>query len=303
MSPRPPVVWSPAYEVDIGEHVYPTRKYGLVRRRLLEADVIREGEVADPEPASREDLARVHTGAWLEKIDAGELSLQEQRRLEVPFSPELRTAAVTCCGGSILTGRRALEDGLAVHLGGGFHHAFADHGEGFCLLNDVAVALRSLLGDGLVERAAVVDCDLHHGNGTAAIFANDAQVFTFSVHQEHNYPAVKPPSDLDVGLEDGTGDGAYLEVLREHLPRICEEHRPDLAFYLAGADPYREDQLGGLSLTKEGLRRRDAYVLETLREAGVAVAVVLAGGYARRLEDTVALHCATVEEAERIFQG
>jgi acetoin utilization deacetylase AcuC-like enzyme len=204
-------------------------------------------------------------------------------------------AMALACGGTLLAGRLALEHGSAGHLGGGFHHAFADHGEGFCLLNDVAVAARVLLGEGRVGRVAIVDLDVHHGNGTASIFAGDPDVFTFSMHQERNYPADKPPSDLDVGLDDRTGDGAYLDALARHLPEALDGS-PDLVFYLAGADPYRDDQLGGLALTIEGLRRRDRMVLEAVQERGIPVAVVLAGGYAYRLEDTVRIHAATIEE-------
>ena len=293
------VVWSPAYEVDIGAHVFPTRKYRLVRDRLLEEGTVEEEQFVTPEPVEWDDLGRVHTERYLRKIEEDDFSTAERWQLEVPFSAELREAMVLCCGGTLLAGRRALEEEVAVHLGGGFHHAFPDHGEGFCLLNDVAVAARALTVDGSVERLAVVDLDVHHGNGTAAVFADDDSVFTFSMHQEANYPLVKPPSDLDVGLEDGTGDDAYLERLREHLFRIVEEEGPGLVLYLAGADPYREDQLGGLGLTREGLRRRDRTVLETCLDRGVPVAVTLAGGYARREADTVEIHCATVREASR----
>lgn len=190
-----------------------------------------------------------------------------------------------------------------MHLGGGFHHAFPDHGEGFCLINDVAVAIRMLRRDRLADRCMVIDLDVHHGNGTAAIFADEPEVFTFSMHQEHNYPLWKPPSDLDIGLADGTGDTEYLAQLETHLPRIVRAHRPDLAFYLAGADPYEEDQLGGLRLTIDGLRRRDRFVLETLRGEKVAAAVTLAGGYARNQNDTIEVHCNTAREAKAHVQG
>jgi acetoin utilization deacetylase AcuC-like enzyme len=294
-----PVVWHQAYEVDIGPHVFPTAKYRLVRERLLADGVIATGDLVRAEPADDATIGLVHTAAYLRKIRDDALSAHERLMLEVPFSPAYREASWLCAGGSIRTARLALERGVSVHLGGGFHHAFPDHGEGFCLINDVAVAIRALQREGAIRRAMVVDLDVHHGNGTAAIFAADPDVFTFSMHQEHNYPAWKPPSDLDVGLEDGVDDDSYLAVLERCLGRILPEHRPDLAFYLAGADPYREDQLGGLGLTREGLRRRDRTVLEACRSASVAVAVVLAGGYAVRPEDTVAIHCATVEESRR----
>ena len=294
---RPPVFWSAAYEVDIGAHVYPTEKYRLVRERLLADGTVDEDDFVEPRPATRDELARIHDEAWLDKVEAGALSHREELKLEVPFSPELREAMTLACGGTTMALRRALDDGVAVHLGGGFHHGFADHGEGFCLLNDVAVAARAVLAEGRAERVAVVDLDVHQGNGTAAVFAGDDAVFTFSMHQERNYPFPKPPGDLDVGLGDGTRDEEYLELLEHHLPAILEDHRPDAVLYLAGADPFVEDQLGGLSLSRDGLRARDRTVLEGCARAGVPVAAVPAGGYAVRLRDTVAIHVATVEEA------
>ena len=294
-----PVVWSPRYEVDIGAHVFPTVKYRLVRDRLLEEGTIPPDDVVEPVPASLAEVALTHTDEYLDKIVRGAFSASEVMRLELPFSPALREASLLCSGGTTLTGELALKRGVAVHLGGGFHHAFAGHGEGFCLLNDVAVAARVLQERSRVGRVAVVDLDVHHGNGTAAIFADDPSVFTFSMHQEWNYPAVKPPGDLDVGLEDGTGDEAYLSLLREHLAGILEGHRPELVLYLAGADPYGEDQLGGLALTLEGLRERDRTVFEMCAGAGAATAVTLAGGYARDTDDTVEIHANTVREARR----
>src|SRR3990172_11193910 len=252
-----PVVWHPAYEVDIGPHVFPTRKYRLVRDRLLAEGTISRVDLIEPAPASDDQVALVHTSDYLLKSKTGTLSLEEQLVLEVPFSPALRDAAWLCAGGSTLAGRLALERGIALHLGGGFHHAFPDHGEGFCLINDVAIAIRVLQQAGEITRAMVIDCDVHHGNGTAAVFGDDATVFTFSIHQEQNYPAWKPPSDLDIGLDDGCGDEEYLKALERYVPQTLDRHRPDLVWYLAGADPYREDQLGGLSLTIAGLRARD----------------------------------------------
>jgi acetoin utilization deacetylase AcuC-like enzyme len=297
---RLPIVWSPLYEVDIGPHVFPTRKYRLVRDLLLRDDVVDESSFVSPEPASWDELTRVHTPGYLGKIQEDELSPLERMRLEVPFSAALREASILCCGGTLLTGRLAVEGGVAAHLGGGFHHAFGGHGEGFCLLNDVAVAAAGLVGEGLARRVAIVDLDVHHGNGTADIFADEDRVFTFSMHEDQNYPAVKPPSDLDVGLPRGTGDSTYLALLEEHLPQVLERGRPDLVFYLAGADPYREDQLGGLDLSLDGLRRRDRMVLEACARHGVPVGVLLAGGYAFRQSDTVRIHAATVEEAARV---
>lgn len=295
----PKLVWDPSYEVDIGAHVFVTAKYRLARERLLADGTVGEEAFVSPTPATGERLASVHTEEYLEKVFTGDFSYLDVMRLEVPFSEALRDAMVLSSGGTLLAARRALEDGVAGHLGGGFHHAYADHGEGFCMLNDVAVAARVLVREETLERVAVVDLDVHHGNGTAAVFADDPAVFTFSMHQENNYPADKPPSDLDVGLDDGTGDEEYLGLLDEHLPVVLDGHRPELVICLAGADPYTHDQLGGLALTLEGLRTRDRRVLEAAREREIAVAMVLAGGYAFRLDDTVAIHVATIEELVR----
>ncbi|HVH68327.1 MAG TPA: histone deacetylase [Gemmatimonadales bacterium] len=297
-----PIVWHAAYEIDIGPHVFPTRKYRLVRERLLNERSIAPDDLVEAEPASDEQVALIHTTEYIRKIQTATLSPEEQLVLEVPFSPALREAAWITAGGTTRTGRLALDRErstarIAVHLGGGFHHAFPDHGEGFCLINDVAIAIRTLQREGIVQRVAVVDLDVHHGNGTAAIFQSDPEVFTFSMHQERNYPARKPPSDLDIGLEDGTGDGEYLALLERHLPDLLARHRPELVFYLAGADPFRFDQLGGLGLTLEGLRRRDELVFAGTTSEGVAVAVCLAGGYALRTDDTLEIHCNTVRTA------
>jgi acetoin utilization deacetylase AcuC-like enzyme len=297
MATRLPVIWHPAYEVDIGPHVFPTQKYARIRKRLLEEGTLTPDNFVTPGAADDQQVGLVHTTAFIEKIKHGTLSRQEELLLEVPFSPELRDAMWLCAGGSITTARRALDLGIAAHLGGGFHHAFPDHGEGFCLINDVAIAICALLHEGVIDRAAVVDCDVHHGNGTAAIFAQEPAVFTFSMHQERNYPAWKPPSDLDLGLADGTGDEQYLSLLERHLPAIIREHRPQLIFFLAGADPYRQDQLGGLNLSLEGLRLRDRLVFDTCWDASVAVALTLAGGYAARHDDTVEIHCNSVRDA------
>ncbi len=292
----PAVVWSPTYEVDLGPHVFVTAKYRLVRERLLANGTLTEADFVAPIAATRDELARAHSEEFLSKVETGSLSFSERARLEVPLTEELRDAMALSCGGTLLTARWALEHGVAVHLGGGFHHAYAGHGEGFCLYNDVAVAVRVLQAEGLVERVAVVDLDVHHGNGTAAIFAAAGDVFTFSMHQQNNYPFVKPPSDLDIALQDGTEDGEYLELLETALGDVIGEWVPDLIVYLAGADPYEHDQLGGLSMTLDGLRRRDRMVLEGAVEQTIPIAVLMAGGYAHELDDTVSVHVATVEE-------
>ena len=298
-----PVVWAPEYEVDIGPHVFPTSKYRLVRRRLLDESALREAQFHRPAPATRDELLRVHGSGYLDRALKGALTRREERLLELPFSPALLEASLLCCGGTLLAGRMALEAGVAVHLGGGFHHAFPDHGEGFCLLNDVAVAAAGLRAEGRVRRVAVVDLDVHQGNGTAAIFRSEPEVYTFSMHQEGNYPFPKPASDLDVGLPDGIEDERYHEILDESLHRVVDEGRPEVAVYLAGADPYESDQLGGLALSLDGLALRDRRVLERFGKEGIPVAVVLAGGYARCLADTVEIHCNTVREAARFLEG
>ena len=293
----PSVIWSPAYEVELGPHVFVTAKYRLARERLLADRTLTEGDFVQPIAATRDELARAHTDEFLSKVATDSLSFGERAQLEVPLTEQLRQAMALSCGGTLLTARRALEDGVAVHLGGGFHHAYAGHGEGFCLYNDIAVAVRALQAEGVVERVAVVDLDVHHGNGTAAIFAEDDDVLTFSMHQQNNYPFLKPPSDLDVGLGDGTEDGEYLDLLERALADVLGESAPELIVYLAGADPYEHDQLGGLSLTLEGLRRRDRMVLERAVGRTIPIAVLMAGGYAHELDDTVSIHVATVEEA------
>jgi acetoin utilization deacetylase AcuC-like enzyme len=289
------VVYSPQYDIHIGRHVYPTAKYRLVHDALLRSAAA-EFQFVEPEPAPWADLALAHTAEYLNSLRAGTLTDDEIQRLELPWSPAILDGFRLMTGGTIVAARLARESGIAVHLGGGFHHAFADHGEGFCLFNDVAVALLVQRRAGAIRRAAVVDLDVHHGNGTAAIFGGDPSVFTFSMHQERNYPAWKPRGSLDVGLEDGCGDDEYLARLADGL-RATIASGPEMIAYLAGADPYADDQLGGLSLTREGLRRRDRLVLDAAAHAGIPVVILLAGGYARRLADTVAIHVATVEEA------
>jgi acetoin utilization deacetylase AcuC-like enzyme len=299
----PLVIYHPAYEVDIGVHVFPTRKFRLVREWLVAARIVEEDDFVAPQPVTDDDVQLVHTAEYVAKIREDRLSPMERLTLEVPFSAALRDSMWLCTGGTLRTARAALGDGVAVHLGGGYHHAFPDHGEGFCLIHDVAIAIRMLQRDGVIRRAAVVDLDVHHGNGTAAIFARDDTVFTFSMHQQNNYPAWKPPSDLDLGLPDETGDAHYLALLARHLPDILDRHAPDLVLYLAGADPYERDQLGGLALTMDGLKQRDAFVLAAARARGIPVAVTLAGGYAANERDTIEIHVNTVREAERQMRG
>jgi len=294
-------VYSPGYDLNLGEHVFPAIKYRLVHEKLRAGGWAHPEDFHEPEPAADDDLLLAHSQDWVRRLRDGRLSPEEIVRLEVPYSPEFEAAVRLAVGGSILAGRLALQHGVGFNIGGGFHHAFHGHGEGFCALNDVAVAVRRLQRDGLVRRALVVDVDVHQGNGTASIFQGDDSVFTVSIHQQNNYPVEKPLSDRDVGLPDGCGDEQYLGELERHYRKTLDNFRPDLIFYVAGADPYHDDQLGGLALTMEGLARRDRCVFGHAVERGLPVAVALAGGYARRVRDTVAIHCQTaVAAAERL---
>ncbi|HEV3276379.1 MAG TPA: histone deacetylase [Terriglobia bacterium] len=296
------IVYSDGYDLHLGDHIFPSIKYRLTKEKLLKEGWARAEDFIEPEPASDEDVALVHDLEYIYKLKAGSLSYTEILRLEVPYSPELVQAVWLSAGGSILAARLALQAGAAVNLGGGFHHAFADHGEGFCVLHDVAIAIRRLQKDGAIHTAMTVDCDVHHGNGTADIFAADPDIFTFSIHQVHNYPYPKPPSSLDIDLDDGAGDDEYLAALEDGLEKSFAAFQPDLVFYLAGADPYRDDQLGGLKLSLEGLEHRDRLVFEQARKRKVPVAVALAGGYARHLQDTVRIHATTARVAQE-FAG
>ena len=290
----------PGFTVDLGPHVFPAQKYRLVRERLLESGIADHADIVIPRPAADEDVLRVHTPDYVRKMKEGAFSAREQQALEVPWSPALVEGVWLAAGAAIEAGRRARGDGCAIVLGGGFHHAFADHGEGFCLVHDVAVATAALRAAGEVGRVAVVDLDVHQGNGTAALFAGDPDAFTVSLHQQENYPAVKPPSSIDVGLADGTSDEEYLAALEAPLQRAVDFH-PDLLWYVAGADPFAQDLLGGLALTRKGLRERDRRVFAAARAAGIPVAATLAGGYAASLADTVSIHVGTVVAAAEVF--
>ena len=352
------VFYSPRYAIDLGLHVFPTLKYRMVHARLLEARVVDASDVIEPEPATWRELALVHTPEYLTKMRDGTLTSEDIAQLELPWSEAMVDgfrmmaggtidAACLACGVSRAESQISnpespanpesqIPNPIACHLGGGLHHAFANHGEGFCPFNDVAVAVRVLQARG-IERVAIVDLDVHHGNGTAFIFNPrgvppprgedlstargappplataagarlesglsasadaDANVFTFSMHQQYNYPMWKPRGSLDIGLPDGTHDATFLKELERGLLAVMAS-RPRCVFYLAGADPYEDDQLGGLRLTKDGLRARDRMVIDAVRAAGVPLVITLAGGYARRVEDTVEIHVATIEEAAR----
>lgn len=268
---------------------------------MIQEKIVPEEDFLAAPCASPEELLLVHTTSYLDKLDKGSLSAQEIFTLELPYSRALVEASRICVGGTILAAKLALKDKACIHLGGGFHHAFANHGEGFCVLNDVACAARFCLASQNVEKIMIVDCDLHQGNGNADIFRNYKNVFTFSIHQQNNYPAIKPPSDLDIGLADGTGDEEYLDALQKKLPQIVEDFQPRLIFYIAGADPYLKDQLGALTLTLEGLRKRDKLVFALAKRSKVNVVVVFGGGYALDINDTATIHFNTVKKALEVF--
>jgi acetoin utilization deacetylase AcuC-like enzyme len=296
------VVYSDQYDLNLGNHVFPSAKYRLTKEKLLEERVIEPGDVVEPAPASDDDVALVHDRNYIWKLQNAKLSYTEILRMEIPYSPELVRAVWLAAGGSILAGRLALRDSIGVNIGGGFHHAFPDHGEGFCVLHDVAIAIRRLQKDQAVERAMTLDCDVHQGNGTAAIFGGDETVYTVSLHQQNNYPYPKPPSNIDVNLPNGVEDAEYLTVLEDALDKALAAFDPQVIFYLAGADPYREDQLGGLKLTLQGLEHRDRMVFEKAGAKKIPVVVTLAGGYARHLNDTVLIHSSTIRAAAE-FSG
>lgn len=327
------LVYGDGYYLPIGAHVFPAAKYRMIHERLLQTGVADANDFLEPQSASDDDILLVHTSAYVNKLKTGTLSPREELALEVPFSPELVRAFWLAAGGSILAAQRAVSDRVAFNIGGGFHHAFPDHGEGFCMIHDVAVAIRRLQSDGTIRTAMTVDCDVHQGNGTAAIFAGPragsdplpsvapstigragskpsagrllgihaGDIFTISLHQHNNYPQWKPPSSIDVDLPDGIGDNEYLAWLDNALSSGLRQFEPDLLCYIAGADPYREDQLGGLALTISGLKKRDELVFRVARTHDIPVMVTYAGGYARNLEDTVTIHCNTVIAAKEVF--
>lgn len=278
-------------------HRFPMAKYALLRQGVLAAGLVRPEHLHDPPRVALEDLLRVHAPEYVQQVTDGTLPPAEQRRIGLPWSPAFVERAWRVVRGTIEASDAALRDGVAMNLAGGTHHAFPDRGEGFCTFNDVAIAVRRLQHLGRIRRAAIVDLDVHQGNGTHACFADDASVFTFSMHGAKNFPFHKVPGSLDVELEDGTGDEPYLALLAEHLPRVLHTAQADLVVYLAGADPHEGDRLGRLKLTFDGLRRRDQMVLQTCREIGMPVCITIAGGYGRRVEDTVAVHLGTVAVA------
>jgi acetoin utilization deacetylase AcuC-like enzyme len=319
------LIYHDGFYLPLGAHVFPGEKYRLVHERLLTTSAAAESDFVRPPTIALEDVLRVHEAGYVKRLINGMLSEAEILQMELPYSKALVDATLLGCGGTLEAARLALRDSAACTIGGGFHHAHADHGEGFCILHDVAIALARLLHDGAIERAMVIDLDVHDGNGTAAIFPPAGEhrhgstglmrngvasgsmkpsaegVFTLSMHQQNNYPAYKPPSSLDVPLADGTDDTEYLEALEGALDAAFAHFRPQLIAYVAGADPYAEDQLGSLTLTIDGLKQRDRTVFRAAQLAGAPVFSVYAGGYARRVEDTVTIHANTVLAAAEVF--
>ena len=294
------LVYHNRYDLNLGAHVFPSQKFRLIAEAVRHEGIATQEDFLQPFAATDEDILRVHTADWVRKLKTGTLTASDVMKLEIPYSPELVEAVWLAAGGTILAGQSALRDGFGMNLGGGFHHAYPGHGEGFCAIHDVGVAIRRLQADKLVRRAMVVDTDVHHGNGTAAIFRDDPSVFTISIHQENNYPADKPPSSIDLNMLDRADDDEYLGVLIPAVQNALDEFCPDVVFYVGGADPYCEDQLGGLSLTKKGLMERDRKIFEAARRRGIPVATTLAGGYARRVEDTVRIHVNTILAARDV---
>ncbi len=291
------IVYTPEYGVNIGAHVFPTEKYALVKERLIAENLARADDFIEPLEAQDDDLCLVHSSGYVHKLTTGTLSQQEIMKIELPYSRELVRAFRLCAGGTTLACRIGLETGLGIHLGGGFHHAFPDYGEGFCVINDIAVGAKTVQKQGLVKKILIVDCDVHQGNGTAFIFNDDNSVFTFSIHQTDNYPFHKPPGNLDIDLDDGCTDEQYLDALSHNLPGITSDFSPDMIIYVAGADPYKYDQLGGLDLSIEGLQKRDQYILGLALDSKIPIVITLAGGYAQKLEDTVQIHVNAVKTA------
>lgn len=297
----PKVFYSPGYYADIGEdHVFPIKKFQLARDILLSEGTVRPVDVVEPAPASLEDVLRVHTADYVSRLRSGSLGDKEIRRLGLPWSESLVRRSFLAVSGTISASAEALGAGVGSNLAGGTHHAFPDRGEGFCVLNDVAVAIEKLRAEHRVTRFLIIDLDVHQGNGTAYIYRNDAEVFTFSIHGRKNYPLFKEGSDLDIELEDGTSDGEYLGLLAEALERVFHHH-PDMVFFLAGADPYEKDKLGRLALSLDGLRKRDEMVLEFARSESVPIVTVMSGGYAGDVLDTVEIHCNTIRAVKKVF--
>ncbi len=294
--------YSDRYVIKLPEnHRFPIIKYARIREQLVSEGTLRTADITEPNLAERDAILLVHSADYYDRLVSGQLTASEIRRLGLPWSEALVRRSRFSVAGTIAAARAALSEGVAANLGGGTHHAFADHGEGFCVLNDIAVAIRLLRAEGLIRRAAVIDCDVHQGNGTAHIFADDPEVFTLSLHGEKNYPLVKQQSTVDVGLEDRTDDKEYLDALALALPEAIERFRPDIVFYQAGVDPYEGDRLGRLALTLDGLKERDKLVFTECGARSLPTVITLGGGYASEVADTVEAHCNTIRAAREVF--
>lgn len=291
--PKLAIVYSKKLKVSFGPHVFPTDKYWLLFARLKAEGLLDKVKVFEPQPATPGDLAKVHLPDYVKDFMNSEYT-ESIMTSEIPINEAIRDFFLLTTGGTILAAELAAERGRALNIGGGWHHAFPDHAEGFCYLNDIAISIHRLQESHPNSRFMVIDCDLHQGNGTAVCFARDKKVFTFSIHQENLYP-VKQKSDLDIGLPDLTDDAYYLDTLRREIPRILDSHKPDFVCYVAGADPYRDDQLGNLQITKEGLLSRDKVVINETTGRAIPIFVVLAGGYARQTSDVIDIHLNTVK--------
>lgn len=296
------ICYSDRYMVPLDPaHPFPMPKYKMARDRLLDEESITHWNLVEPPPAAGEDILLVHTEDYWFRCRSGELTRHEVRRIGFPWSEGLLRRSRAAVQGTIIAARNALRDGIASNLAGGTHHAYPDHGEGYCVFNDIAIAARVLQRDGLAERIAVIDCDVHQGNGTAAIFQGDDRVFTFSIHGEKNFPARKEKSRLDINLPNGVNDDEYLDILRGCVPQILDDFRPDLVFYQAGVDPFERDRLGKLKLTIPGLLQRDRLVIANCRERRIPVITTMGGGYAKDINDTVEAHCNTIRVALEFF--
>jgi acetoin utilization deacetylase AcuC-like enzyme len=296
------VVYSDQYDLKWAEHVFPVDKFRRVKDRIIRDGIVKPEEIIPARRASESEVLLVHLEEYYQRIwRMTERPESGWYEFEAPVTEKVIESVLWHTGGSIVACEKALEGGVAVSLGGGFHHAFPDHGEGFCFINDIAVAVRAMLEGKKIQRCAIIDCDLHQGNGTARIFEDASEVFTFSIHQENLYP-IKQKSDIDVGLPDFAGDDEYLPLLQRYVPEILDEHKPDLVFYVAGADPYRNDKLGTLQLTKSGLKKRDEIIFGESRKRKMAVVAVLAGGYAADTEDVIDIHAAMVACAARFAE-
>lgn len=296
------VSYAPGYYAPIQEdHVFPMRKFEQLHRYLLDTGTLRDMDVITPRLADYNELSLVHTDYYLRGILDGELTRKEERRLGLPWSPGLATRSRLAVQGTMNAAMMALQDGVAGNLAGGTHHSMPNHGEGFCVFNDVAIAIRSLRRSMWINRVMVIDCDVHQGNGTAHIFADDPNVFTFSLHGEKNYPFRKPPSSLDIGLPDKTGDAAYLKTLTEALDTIFSRFQPDIVFYLGGIDPLETDHFGRLSLTLKGLREREETVIRYVKQKNIPLLLLLSGGYAPTVAETARAHAQMFEVATEVF--